>query len=63
MALCNFGHFYIVSKISQKLLEIELHNLINRLVVIWAFLPCQQNISKTVGARALKLDELIGYDE
>ena len=22
-----------------------------------AFLPCQQNISKTVGARALKLDE------
>ena len=22
-----------------------------------AFLPCQQNISKTFGARALKLDE------
>ena len=26
-------------------------------------LPCQQNISKTVGARALKIGELIGSDE
>ena len=23
MALCNFGHFYLVSKISQKLLELR----------------------------------------
>ena len=23
MALCNFGHFYLVSKISQKLLELD----------------------------------------
>ena len=23
MALCNFGHFYLVSKISQNLLELE----------------------------------------
>ena len=23
MALCNFGHFYLVSKISQKVLELE----------------------------------------
>ena len=28
-----------------------------------AFLPCQENISKTVGARALKLGELIGNNE
>ena len=35
MALCNFGQFYLVSKM----------------------------ISKTVGARALKLGELIGNDE
>ena len=27
------------------------------------FLPCQQNISKTVEARALKIGELIGNDE
>ena len=26
-------------------------------------LPCQQNISNTVGTRALKLDELTGSDE
>ena len=32
MALCNFGHFYLVSKISQKLLELEPRNLINRLI-------------------------------
>ena len=30
---------------------------------VWAFLPCQQNISKTIGARALKLGELNGNDE
>ena len=35
MALCNFGHFYFVSKVSQK----------------------------TIGARALKLGELIANDE
>ena len=29
----------------------------------WAFLPWQQNISKTVQARAFKLGELIGNDE
>ena len=29
MALCNFGHFYLVSKISQKLLELEPWNLVN----------------------------------
>ena len=34
MALCNFGHFSLVSKISQILLELEPHNLINRLVVM-----------------------------
>ena len=34
MALCKFGHFFLVSKISQKLLELEPHNLINRLVVM-----------------------------
>ena len=34
MALCKFGHFFLVSKISQILLELEPHNLINRLVVM-----------------------------
>ena len=34
MALCNLGHFYLVSKISQKLLELEPWNLMNRLVVM-----------------------------
>ena len=34
MALCKFGHFPLVSKISQILLELEPHNLINRLVVM-----------------------------
>ena len=29
----------------------------------WAFLPCQQNVSKTVGARGLKLEEKTGSDE
>ena len=28
----------------------------------WAVLPCQQNISKIVGARGLKLDEWTGSD-
>ena len=32
MALCKFGHFLLVSKISKILLELEPHNLINRLV-------------------------------
>ena len=87
MALCNFGQFYLVSKISQKLLELEPWHLMNRLVVMrvdnlinfwrnfeiyflsyapllfWAFLSCQQNISKTIRARDLKLGELIGNDE
>ena len=31
--------------------------------VILGILPCQQNISKAVGARALKLSDLIGNDE
>ena len=34
MAFCTFGHFSLVSKISQMLLELEPHNLINRLVVM-----------------------------
>ena len=34
MALCKFGHFSLVSKISHILLELEPHNLINRLVVM-----------------------------
>ena len=34
MAHCNFGHFSLVSKISQILLELEPYNLINRLVVM-----------------------------
>ena len=29
----------------------------------WAILPWQQNILKTIGARALKLDEQTGSDE
>ena len=29
MANCKFGHFSLVSKISQVLLELEPHNLIN----------------------------------
>ena len=32
-------------------------------LLFWAFLSCQQNISKTVRARDLKLGELIGNDE
>ena len=34
MALCKFGHFSLVSVISQILLELEPHNLINRFVVM-----------------------------
>ena len=34
MTLCEFGHFSLVSKISEILLEQEPHNLINRLVVM-----------------------------
>ena len=34
MSLCKFGHFSLVSKISQILLELEPHYLINRLVVM-----------------------------
>ena len=34
MALCNFGHFYLVSKISQKLFELQPWNLANRFVVM-----------------------------
>ena len=87
MAHCDFGHFYLVSKISQKLLELKPWNVVNGFVMMsrqpdlllnknfekyllsygpllfWAFLSCQQNISKTVRARDLKLGELIGNDE
>ena len=34
MALCKFGHFSLVGKIFQILLELEPYNLINRLVVM-----------------------------
>ena len=34
MALCIFGHFSLVSKISQIPLELEPHNSTNRLVVM-----------------------------
>ena len=34
MALRKFGHFSLVSKMSKILLELEPHNLINRLVVM-----------------------------
>ena len=34
MALCNFGQFYFVSKVSQKPLELEPWNLMNGLVVM-----------------------------
>ena len=34
MALCKFGHFSLVSRISQIMLELEPQNLINRLVVM-----------------------------
>ena len=34
MALCKFGDFLLVSKIFQKLLELEPHILMNRLVVM-----------------------------
>ena len=34
MALCKFGHFSLISRMSQILLELEPHNLINRLVVM-----------------------------
>ena len=46
----------------------QLLNKFEKYFELWPFvtlgiLPCQQNISTTVGARALKLDELIDYDE
>ena len=34
MARFKFGHFSVVSNILQKLLELEPHNLMNKLVVI-----------------------------
>ena len=34
MALCKFGHFSPISRMSQILLELEPHNLMNRLVVM-----------------------------
>ena len=34
MARSKFGHFSLVIKISQILLELEAYNLINRLVVM-----------------------------
>ena len=34
MVLCKFGAFSFVNKLSQILLELEPHNLIDRLVVI-----------------------------
>ena len=34
MALCIFGHFYFVSKISQKLLELEQWNLVSGFVMM-----------------------------
>ena len=34
MTLCKFGYFSLVSRISQILLELEPHNLINILVVM-----------------------------
>ena len=34
MALCKFGHFSLVSKISQILLKLEHHNMMNILVVM-----------------------------
>ena len=34
MALCKFGHVSLVNKISQKLLQLEPWNLMNRLVVM-----------------------------
>ena len=34
MALCKFGHFPFVSRICHILLDLEPHNLINRLVVM-----------------------------
>ena len=34
MALCKFGHVSLVNKISQKLLQLESWNLMNRLVVM-----------------------------
>ena len=34
MALCKFGHFSLVSGISQIVFELEPHNLIIRLVVM-----------------------------
>ena len=34
MAFPKFGHFFLVSKIFQVLLELEPHNLIDRLVLV-----------------------------
>ena len=34
MALCKFMHFSLVSRISLILLELEPHNLMNKLVVM-----------------------------
>ena len=34
MALCDFGHFYLVSKISQKLLDLEPWNMVNGFVMM-----------------------------
>ena len=34
MTLCKFGHFSLVSKISEILLELEPHKVVNRLVVM-----------------------------
>ena len=34
MAFCKFGHISLVNKISQILLELESHNLINRLLMM-----------------------------
>ena len=34
MALCNFGHFYLVSKISKKTIGARALNLMSRLVVM-----------------------------
>ena len=54
MFLCNFGHFFFI-------IIIYLFNFF--FFFFFFFLPCQQNISKTVGARALKRGELINNAE
>ena len=43
IALCNFGHFYLVSKIAQKLLKLEPWNLMNRMVVVSRWLDLLLN--------------------